>query len=154
MAQTIPVVLGPQRAGDKDTFSRRPPLIAVHLASDKSWKPSSLEWPIHNGRKYFALRDTGADSGAIDKEAASEIGAELKENGYVHGWMGPAQHVKSAIIQILLPSAKRTWENRFAVRDFRGAGQPWDVILGRDFLRHCHFFVDGPSGRYDLSWIA
>jgi predicted aspartyl protease len=149
--QPIDVILGPPETGG---FVRRPPLILVHLAADPAWNPGIGVWPTHNGKSYFALLDTGADFCAIDAAAASEIGAELKGNGSVRSFGEATRYASNALTQVLLPSAGQVYEARFSVMDFRGAQQPWDVILGRNFLRHCRFVVDGPAGRYTLEWVG
>src|ERR1700719_3265658 len=155
MAQgkTIRVVLG-GRAGGTNAFARRPPLISVHLASDPTWTPAKKDWPAHKSKIYWALLDTGADFCSIDEAASTEIGAKIVGNGTVHGFTGTTKHAGYTNGQVLLPSAQQVFETRFSVMDFRGAGQPWDVVLGRNFLRHCHFVVNGPAERYDLEWIG
>ena len=104
MAQTkeIPVILGPHRAGAKDGFATRPPLILVHLAADPDWSPESEAWPASNRKIYYALIDTGADACAIDEAAANEIGAPPTGNGSVaHGWLGAVSYTHLTLPTIL-----------------------------------------------------
>ena len=147
----IEVFLGPPPLGG---FARRPPLIEVYLAADPTWSPGSADPPSSNGRPYRAVLDTGADFCALDHIVAEEIGAEITENGHVNAFGGATKNLGRAIVQVFLPTALQTFETRFANMDFRGAGQPWNAILGRDFLRHCHFVVDGPRSQYHLEWIG
>jgi Aspartyl protease len=153
MAQekSIPVILGPPITGG---FARRPPLVRVLLAFDETWTPTKGEWPSNNSKSYLALLDTGADFCAVDPVVADEIGAHVEENGDVKIFGGPRKIPGRAVVQVILPTANEVYETRFAIMDFRGAGQPWDVILGRNFLRHCYLIVDGPGGRYDLEWVG
>jgi hypothetical protein len=153
MAETkpIPVFLGPPNEG---SFTSRPPLITVHLAADPEWSPQKEDWPIFNGKHYLAMLDTGADFCSVDPIVASEICARVEGNGHINVFGGAARISGRARMQLILPSASQVWETRFAILDFRGAGQPWDAILGRNFLRHCRFLADGPRGRYDLEWIG
>ena len=150
-AKIIDVFLGPPDFGD---FARRPPLITVHLAADPAWTPQKEDWPIFNGKTYRAMLDTGADFCSVDQMVAGEISAHVEGNGNVNVFGGPAKISGRARVQVILPSASQVYETRFAIMDFRGVGQPWDAILGRNFLRHCRLIVDGPRGRYDLEWIG
>ncbi len=147
----IDVSLGPPAFG---SFADRPPLIAVGLAADPTWHQGKEEWPAFNGKAYGAMLDTGADFCAVDPAVVREIGAEVVGNGDVRVFGGPTKIIGRAQIQVILPSAAQVYETRFGIMDFRGAGQPFDVILGRNFLRHCRFEVDGPRGRYSLEWIG
>jgi Aspartyl protease len=149
-AKKIDVILGPPDGG---SFATRPPLIIVGLAADPAWTPGE-GWPSSNERAYRALLDTGADFCSIDPMVAGKIGADVKENGDVNVFGGPTKCLGRASVQVLLPSALQVYETRFSILDFRGVGQPWDAILGRNFLRHCRLVVDGPRGRYDLEWIG
>jgi hypothetical protein len=153
MAQekTINVILGPPNMSG---FARRPPLIMVHLAADPTWTTQKGEWPTFNGKIYRALLDTGADACYVDPMVAAQIAADIKENGDVNVFGGPTKCLGRACVQVILPSASQVYQTRFAITDFRGTGQPWDAILGRNFLRHCRFVVDGPRGRYDLEWVG
>jgi len=147
----IDVFFGPPDSGN---FAQRPQLISVHLAADPKWRPGEDRWPIINGRTYRAMLDTGADFCSVDQVVVKEIGAEVTRNGDVKVFGGPVKVVGHARVQVILPSASQVYETRFGIFDFRGAGQPWDAILGRNFLRHCHLVVDGPRGRYSLEWVG
>jgi hypothetical protein len=153
MAQpkVIDVFLGPPDTGG---FALRPPLIAVHLAADPGWASKSDDWPAFNGRTYRAMLDTGADFCSLDPEVANEISALVEGNGNVNVFGGPSKILGHARVQVILPSAFQVYETRFGIMDFRGVGQPWDAILGRNFLRHCYFVLDGPRGRYSLEWVG
>ena len=79
------------------------------------------------------MLDTGADFCSLDPAAAEEIGTELTENGHIRGFAASraSQYTRA---QILLPTAQQIFQTRLAIIDYRGLGQPWDLILGRDFL--------------------
>jgi predicted aspartyl protease len=155
MAQEKPikVMLGNATCSGTD-FVTRPPLIFVRVGADTNFDPAIPAWPSTNGKLYYALLDTGATNTAIDQAAANEIGAIISGTARLHGWKGGETHAQVTKIQIVLSEAGAVFCDCAAIRDFRGEGQSWDVLLGRTFLKHCHFGVDGPNSRYYLDWIA
>jgi hypothetical protein len=82
------------------------------------------------------------------------FGANVTENGDINVFGGLIKCLGRAVVQVYIPPALQTYETMFAIMDFRGAGQPWEAILGRNFLRHCRFVVDGPRSEYHLEWIG
>lgn len=151
-ANNIPVVLGSPRAGSAADFAGRPPLTAVHIAAAEAW--DGITMPTHDGLHYAALIDTGAESTAIDELVARKLGAATLGHAKVHGWKGTASDAEIVRVQIVFPTVNAVFAAAAAVRDFRGDGQPWDVILGRSFLANCLLTVDGPRAAYSLKWIG
>ena len=144
--RSIPVLLAPPRSGAPDNFVSRAPATVVHVACGDT--------STHNGKSYYAMIDTGADSSAIDPSVAEATGAVLFGSGIAHGFGTPQATVKAANVSIIFPTINLTYHcPRIAVMDFHMAQQPWDILLGRDFLKHCRFELDGPNGRYRLEWI-
>ena len=138
----IPVMLGEPISGRPSTFTNCPPITLVHVANGDTQE--------HDGTSYRAMLDTGSDATCIDESVAKAIGAELFGNGIAHGFGNARGGFKKAEVSILFPSANFTYHCRgAAVMDFHGSGgQPFDVLLGRDFLEYCRFSVDGPNGMY------
>ena len=152
-AREIPVYLAPPRAGSTPDFAGRSPVSDVHVANDPDWSDAGLELPNHNGRLYQAMIDTGTDSTALDQTIAREINAPTVMTGIAHGWVGTDNAVDIVQVQIVIPSINIVFGAAAAVRDFRGDGQTWDIILGRSFLQHCQLTVDGPRAAYSLAWV-
>jgi len=151
--QIIKVWLGgPVRASGAE-FTYRPPLVSVHIASDETWSIESGVLPSHSTKRYSALIDTGADYCALDPSVSEEIGARSAGSGLMHNWVGTDEKVVFVQIQIVIrPSVG--FDAQAALKDFRSQGQPWDVVLGRDFLRYCRLYVDGRAARYHLHWMG
>ncbi|SRR6266581_2784212 len=146
--RVIPVVLGQPRANGTNDFAGRPPVTYVHIAPD----PRNNSLPTHNGKSYAALIDTGGEDIAIDSAAAQEIGAQAEYPATVHV-MGKSLQTRGIDIQIIFPSCGLVYRARAAILDFRGAGNKWDLLLGRSFLQKCRLRLDGPKGLYQLEWI-
>jgi len=149
--QVIPVRLGASTRSGAGGFTYRPPLVSVHLASDRDWSSERDTWPKHSATTYSALIDTGSDYCGLDQAVADEIEAKPFGNGVVHNWAGTEESVGIASIQIVIPPCI-VFVAEVALSDFRGKGQQWDVVLGRDFLKNCRLLVDGPTARYHLEW--
>lgn len=158
MTQTtreIPVHLAPPRPGSSADFAGRAPVIEVHVANDPNWSTDATEPPKHNGRLYLAMIDTGADSYAIDAALASELNATSVKSVVAHGWVGTDTKTDAVRVQIFIPRPVNVvLAVEAAVRDFRGAGQQWDILLGRSFLQRCRLIVEGPRSAYSLTWIG
>jgi predicted aspartyl protease len=150
----IPINLGDCRPGAVNDFAGRPPVTAVHVACDAHWSTSKKDLPNHNGEKYLALIDTGAEATAIDAVVAARIGAKPVHNAIVHGMNAAGVAAKGTDVQIIFPSCNLVFAARAVIRDFRAAGQTWDLILGRSFLKNCRLTVDGPNELYQLEWIG
>lgn len=153
MALIIPVALARPRSGANSDFSGRPPTILVYAASDIDWTTTSPRGPVHNRQFYCALLDTGTDGIAIDETIAVSLKAPKVRSASVHGWMGTAQ-ADIVKIQLIEPTNNIVFDTEAAVRDFRGAGEPWEIILGRLFLKRCRLTIDGPQSKYALEWIG
>ena len=142
----VPVSLGRPRQGQPCDFAAKPPLIFVHVARD--------DHSPHNGVTYRAMLDSGAESTCVDRELIAECGLEFAGNAMVHGMDNAAKPTTLAKAQIILPAQNVIFVEHVAAVDFRSAGQAFDLVLGRSFLRHCVFEVDGPNERYTLHWVA
>lgn len=145
---SIPIVLGPPRQGAPNDFSARPPLAFVHLSIDVN-----DPWNNHSQKGYCALIDTGADATAIDSIAASAIGAQPIGTANIHGWKGAETRVDLVRVSVVFPVGA-IFTTTASIRDFRGDGQPFDLILGRNFLRNCVLTSDGPNAQYQLEWVG
>jgi predicted aspartyl protease len=106
------------------------------------------------GKFYSGLIDTGSDHTAIRPLIAAEIGASPTDMGVVvHGHGSQIQAMK-APLQVIVPSANVTFSCDAVIVDLTGDSRSFDLILGRNFLRHCHLAVDGPACKYRLTWIG
>ena len=150
--RVIPVFLGPERAGQPRDFASRSPVTLVHVACDADWTVNSSVPPNHDGKPYRALIDTGAEGTFIDAQIAQEIGIVATKRAIVHGFDG-SKEVPGADVQIVFPTPNIVFAERAAITSLQSAGQTFHVILGRSFLRHCRFSIDGPSEHYSLCWI-
>jgi Retroviral aspartyl protease len=146
-------MLGRPRSGAANIYATRPPIIHIYVAYDKTWNCRSDGLPNHSAQSFDALLDTGADGTSIDSMLATQIGAETTKRAVVHGHTGN-QIFSGTRVQIVIPTAQVVFCDDAVINDFRGAGSPWDAILGRSFLHHCKMQVDGPAERYYLEWVA
>ncbi len=151
--RVIPVYLGAARAGKPAEFANRPPVTNVYIACDDHWTANSGALPKHERIPYRALLDTGSEGTFIDAQVAQEIGIVATERAMVHGFDGEKE-VAAASIQIVFPVPNIVFAERAAITSLQSAGQIFGVILGRNFLKHCRFSVDGPSRYYSLCWIV
>jgi hypothetical protein len=150
---SIPVSLGQCRAGAVDDFAGCPPVASVHIAADSHWDTSKGSLPEHNGKIYLALIDTGAESTFIDAAVAAEIDAKPTRYAKVHG-IGEPSAAQGTDIQVIFPGSNLVFKESAAIQDFRGSGNAWGLVLGRSFLQHCRFLLDGPNATYQLHWIG
>ena len=151
--RVIPVFLGPARARQPSNFTARAPVTHVYVACDADWTVDSGVLPKHNGTAYRALLDTGSESTSIDAQVAQEIGVVDTVRARVHGLDG-SKEVDAANVQIVFPALNIVFSERAVFTLLQSSGQTFHVILGRSFLRHCRFSVNGPSEDYSLCWIV
>ncbi|MBU1236014.1 MAG: retropepsin-like domain-containing protein [Gammaproteobacteria bacterium] len=152
MPRAIPVHLGPRRTNQGPSFVDCPPVIDVHLSSEKDWSDDSGAIPKHDGRTHAALIDTGAENVFISSELALELSFVGTSKATVHGF-GDTQKVGATDIHIIIPSQNIVFTSRAAITDLGLAGHTFSLVLGRSFLRHCRLEVDGPSNAYRLWWL-
>lgn len=150
----ISVMLGEPPSGVPGDFASRPPIALVHVACDAEWKREEGGWPRHDGKRYRALIDTGSEAVAMDHTVAMAINATLGGNGIARGFGSRETHVQRAQIQICFPAANLIYCAWATALDFHGDGQTFDLILGRPFLARCELIVNGPGGRYLLTWLG
>jgi len=153
MLRAIPVRLGPRRVNQDGEFVDRPPLIDVCVSCEASWSTATARLPQHNGIMYPALIDTGSEATAISREIALAIGASQSSPAVLHGFSGK-QQCEAVDIHIVVPSQNLVFSSRAAVTDLSSAGHTFSIVLGRSFLQHCRFTVEGPAATYQLLWIA
>jgi hypothetical protein len=142
--------------GASPNFVTCPPVSYVHLASDREWTIESQAMPRHNGEVYAAMIDTGTDACFVRPDVAAAIGAELMGNGVTAYGIGePQAGIKRATIQVIFPGPGVVFVATGApVMAFLGDRRSFDLILGRQFLRHCRLLVDGPNGSYRMEWAG
>ena len=147
------VVLGTRRIAQGSLFVDCPPVLSVHVGCDQEWSIAAAKPPQHNGIRYAALIDTGAEATVISEETAVAIGAVKAASAIVHGF-GGTKTVEAADIQVFIPSQNIVFASRAAISGSIADGHTFSVALGRSFLEHCRLEVDGPSGTYRLWWVA
>ena len=145
---SIQVFLGQPRPGSPANFVGRPPIAEVLLA------PGPADDPIPSPKVYYALIDTGSDYTAIDGLAAAEIGAETIGRASVRAMGAEYSEVSAVNVEVIFPGPQFAFSTRAAVLDLRGAGQSFDLILGRSFLQHCRLVSDGPRNSYCLDFLT
>jgi predicted aspartyl protease len=148
----ITVLNGPPREGQLTDFAAISPVISVWVACDADWTPESPILPKHNAVRYMALLDTGSEGIAVDARIAKDIGVAATERAIVHG-LNESKEVDAANVQIVLCGHNIVISGRVAITSLGGAGHTFGVVLGRSFLRHCRFSVNGPLEEYSLCWV-
>ena len=151
--RVIPVFLGLARAGQDADFAGTPPIVHVYVAADTKWQSSKGTLPTHNGIAYRALLDTGAEATIIDPDVAQQVDAPIRGEAIIHGF-NQTHRANAADIQIVFPKINVVFSSRAAITSVRQVGQTFDLILGRSFLQHCRFEVDGPARAYKLCWVG
>lgn len=147
------VRLGQPRHGRPKDSASCPPIIDVFIACDTDPTTETTYWPDHNGVQYAALLDTGADLTAIDEQLAREIGITPYRQSVLHGLDVSNKEVGVARVHIILPVQDVVFSDDAYFTSLRATGHSFDIILGRTFLRHCRFSVDGPRNEYSLTWV-
>ena len=149
----IPIKLGARRTGQGSEFVDCPPIIEVHVSCERDWNLSCGRPPKHDGTRYAALVDSGAERTAISSVVASQIGLSLSANAVVHGLSG-TQTFGAGDIHVFIPDQNIAFSERAAVCDLQTAGHMFSIVLGRSFLEHCRLEVDGRAGTYSLLWLG
>lgn len=150
----ITVFPAPAPRGQPDDFASRPPIIYVYIACDDNWRVDSAVLPKHTRKVYRAMLDTGASGTSIDDQVADKLGIiPTDERAKLTGF-NKVEEAKVANIQIIIPTHNIVLAERATLPKLQSIGQQFHVVLGRTFLRHCRFTVDGPDNSYSLCWVG
>lgn len=153
MQRIIPIRFGLRRTNQGSEFVDCPPVVDVYISGEANWSAATGRRPLHNGKTYAALIDTGAEAAVLSKEIALAVGAAETSKAKIHGFDG-TQEIASTDIHLIIPSQNIVYSSRAAVSDLTSAGHTFSLVLGRSFLQHCRLIADGPSGRYELWWLS
>lgn len=124
--------------------------LLVQIGLDRNFLSASGARPQLPDTLWPALIDTGADGNAIDLALAESLAlpvAEQRNIGGVHG----LQETNLYLAQIYIPALDFTMHGQLAGVNLLVAGIPYEVLLGRPFLRHFTMTYDGPTGLVTLS---
>lgn len=150
----IPVQLGDARLGSLTDFASRPPIVMIQIASDEDWNENCGRFPVaKSDTLYRALVDTGSEGTAVDESIAEQLGIVANLPVDVSGYGGVA-HERGARVQLVFPRVGIVFAGGAVITQLHSAGHSFDAILGRDFLAHCRFEVDGHNNSYCLWWIG
>ena len=126
----------------------------VRIGADPNWSHGSGALPELSPQIYKALIDTGAEGTIIDELVAADVGATASHTVTVSSFQGPPHGSGGATIQLLLPGANVVFSGGAALLPLRSEGAMFDLILGRSFLAHCRFVVDGKGQPFRLWWLG
>ncbi|MFT4091320.1 MAG: hypothetical protein QM645_11350 [Asticcacaulis sp.] len=125
------------------------PCIRLKIAWDKDCGEKRIAHP----RKYtevIGLIDTGAQGILCDNEVIKNIGAP-----YIHDVANRTSNgiekTLSYCAQLHLPEYMLTKRVDIIGADLRRRGNPYDLLLGRNFLQFTSFRWDATSGIQDFS---
>lgn len=139
---------GPHGAPSRDILRRDGPILKVQIGFDRDFRPP--EPPRLPVREWTALVDTGASSSCIDANLAERLALPIVDKTPVSGVTG-AMHLDVYLAQIVVPELELAIHGRFHGAMLSIGGQPYDALLGRDFLSHCSMNYDGLTGAVTIS---
>ena len=144
------VEAGPSPGGvpDRDILRRDGPILKVQIGFDQDFRPP--EPPRLPVAIWSALVDTGASSSCIDSGLAERLALPVVDKTPVSGVTG-AMHLDVYLAQIVLPELGLAIHGRFHGAMLSVGGQPYDALLGRDFLSHCFMNYNGLTGSVTIS---
>lgn len=127
------------------------PLVSVEIGYDPDFRPNAGLLPAIPAMRYNALLDTGASATGIDVELADYLNLPvIGESGELAGALGVGQSQEyRAVIQI--PELNVVFNGPVIGVRLSAGRQPYDAIIGRDFLRRLRLVYDGPSGEVTIS---
>ncbi len=139
---------GPHSVASRDTLHRDGPILKVRIGFDRDFRPPDP--PMLPVREWTALVDTGASSSCIDANLAERLALPVVDKNPVSGVTG-AMHLDVYLAQIVVPQLELAFYGSFHGAMLSVGGQPYDALLGRDFLSHCSMNYDGLTGSVTIS---
>lgn len=125
------------------------PVIELHIGFDPLHRAELPSAPRPDVPQDFrvGLIDTGARSSAIDRQLATAL--PMVDEGSALGVEGKPFKTTIHLAQIFVPELNVTFNGRFMALDL--SRQPYDALLGRDFLVFFDFQYHGPDGKRRLT---
>ncbi|MHB8539431.1 MAG: retroviral-like aspartic protease family protein [Candidatus Acidiferrales bacterium] len=132
-------------------LNQRGPIIQVTVTIEQNAGKGLLAQgkTLPTPKSGVALIDTGATATCIDEQAAQELGLPVIDVAKMTSATHADQQcnvypVQIAIPPVLILNSPRTIGAALAPQGIL-------VLLGRDLLRNCSLFYNGPAGQFTLS---
>ena len=125
------------------------PVADLGIAQIRQGPQNAFEFPQQQ-QNYMALIDTGARNSSIDRTVADIL--KLPVIGPAVPGVGASGPFMSLPVMglIRLPRLNAMAFGRFLTLPLIEHGQPYQAIIGRDFLRRAQFTYDGASGTWKM----
>jgi hypothetical protein len=144
----MPILQGPfsdapfQNAGSGLSL----PMIPIHVAPPP--RPDQVGLPVGRCLKVWALSDTGSGSCVVPPEVVRRLGLSPHDTGTARSMHGASPvHRFHAAISLASEPFEIVLAAEHNMEHLQGA-----MILGLDWLKTRTFTMDGPGGRFSLSW--
>ncbi len=121
----------------------------VQVGFDPDFQPGAIP-PSLPEHPVAALIDTGATYSCIDSGLAEELGLPIIGSTLIASAHG-VQAVNEHLAQIHINNLGITLYGPFDSVHLRAGNQPYDVLLGRSFLRYADMHYEGATGRVVIS---
>ena len=127
------------------------PLVSVAIGYDPDFRPHPGRPPDLPPVQYRALIDTGATATCVDVALANRLNLPvIGESGALAGVLGAGQSLEYRTV-IQIPELDAVFTGPVIGVHLSAGRQPYDVIIGRDFLRQLRLVYDGPNGTATIS---
>ena len=147
----VEVDCGPGGPHGQAKLEQHGPVLGVYIGFDEYFDPDNLvRLPELPGRLWAAIVDTGADFSCIDTGVAKQLSLPVVRREKALGVTGTAEF-DVYLAQIFIPGLNLILHREFMGAKLSSNGQPYDALLGREFLRHLVMHYDGPKGSVILS---
>jgi predicted aspartyl protease len=130
---------------------QRGPIIQVSVTIEQNAGKGLVAQgkPLPTPRTGLALIDTGATGTCIDEKVAQELGLPIIDVGKMTSATHADQQCSVYPVQINVPpilvlNSPRTMGAALAAQGLM-------ILIGRDVLRTCNLFYNGPAGQFTLS---
>jgi predicted aspartyl protease len=129
-------------------FMRGPVLqvnVTIEQNAGRALMSQGKTLPLKAG---YALVDTGASNTCIDEQAAQELGLPIIDVANMQSASHDSHPCNVYPVQIITPMVALNSQRTLGAAL---ASQGLLVLIGRDVLRSCTLFYNGPSGQFTLS---
>jgi len=148
---TVPVIhlTADGQASNDPTVAR--PLVKVRFSWLRPYATPDGRTHIDGLTEILALIDTGADYSVLSDRYAAGAGPAVEV--FDHTALGSVESTTSHDISLYFPPADIITTAGVLLSSAIKRESPFQMILGRHFLKATRFIYDGPAGIRELSFI-
>lgn len=131
-------------------LARNGPTLLVEIGFDSRYSAETSRRPNIPSARWPALVDTGASASCIDSALAQSLGLPMSGRDNVAG-VGGISLVDRYLAQIYIPSLNWTIYGPLSGVYLSAGRQPYQALIGRDFLSNFRMTYEGRTGEVILS---